>query len=145
MSQVLSEALWLGEQALTGLVGLWEVTIPVLTFVLIAWMLHRRRSSSLLPLSMRQGSVLIVPLLIGIVILLWGAVFRVEKGSIELLTAWPVRMVYVFLGIQVIASAVIVWMCAGRRVLVLSVLVLVGWLSLLFAWLAAMAVTGNWL
>ena len=132
--------LWLAQQAFSGLVFAWPLTVATFLLVIVAagFRFNRRQQAK------ARLAWLIGPVAIPAVILLWGTVFR-ETGQSGRELAWQVQTIYVLLFAQLLAAGIATWCAKIFRFLVFAVSIFVTHYCFWSAFVAAMSVTNDWL
>ena len=131
-------ARWLGEQAFSGLLYGWPITLALICVIVLAgvWQLRYYRSPARLV-------CLLVPFVFPLLFLIWGTVMRVPPGSSP--PSWPQTVLLVLFCAQLIAGILSVILLVRARWFSVCVVVFSLWSGYWCALLAAMSVGGVWL
>jgi len=145
MSDRFSEIVWLAKQAFGFAVLLWPITLAAFAFVAIAWIARVKAGGKRVPLSRQKMILLFVPALIAVAVLVWGSLMRWPNNGPGLAPEWPLNVIYAAVCVQLIVCIAVVAKASNFRLVASSTAALEFWITLLFANVAGMAVTGNWI
>jgi hypothetical protein len=135
---------WLAKQAMSALFYYWPVTLALVAGFVLTLLLRSPFIGSAAPFHRRHLLVL-SPLAVTFLILLWGALMQHPSTSQSLAPSWPSYVVLALLIIQLVLGIWVVCAMKGYRWFSAFAVALEQWFGLACAFVAGMAVTGNWL
>lgn len=138
----LSYTAWLAGQALSVLFYYWPVTLVLVIGLVVAL---ARKSPPLGAQFRLRHLFVLTPLIVTLLILLWGMVMEHPSNSQTLAPSWPSYVVLALLVGQVLVSIWVVWAMKGYRWVTAFMVALEQWFGLACAFVATMSVSGDWL
>ena len=133
---------WLAEQSFSSLVYCWPVTLILAVGCLVTAVVK----SPFRPFQFRaRHSLILAPLLVSLLILVWGAVMEHPSDSQSLAPTWPSYVVLALVVAQLLTGIYVVCVMKGNRWFSAFAVALEQWFGLACAFVAGMSVTGDWL
>lgn len=137
----ITDILWLAEESWGALCYFWPVTLALLAAVVMAAIFN----FPFVRLRFRRRHLLVfLPLSVSLLILAWGSVMCHDDQK-SLAPDWPLYAIYGLLIAQFLTGIGVVCALKGYRWFSAAVVLLEQWVSVVFAIVAGMSVTGDWL
>jgi hypothetical protein len=141
----LEEIAWLAKQAGAFALVFWPVTLALIAFAIITWLLRRREGSKHTLLMFSEKVWLIAPIVFSIASLVWGSLMWWPSNGPGLAPLWPLVVIYFFVGAQILMCIVLVINASHFRPFAIATSALQLWIGCLVGMVSGMAVTGNWI
>jgi hypothetical protein len=132
---------WLAEQAFSGLLFAWPITVILLALVAATFIAaigkHR--------LAVSNAAWSLLPIVVPLTLLAWGVVFKQTGLDANLNLTWQAKAVYVLLVGQIPVAVLAIWRAVNARLLAAATAAFISHYSVWAAFVAGMSVTDDWL
>lgn len=132
---------WLAEQAFSGLVFAWPITVILLALVVATFIAAMRRRR----LALNNAAWSLLPIVVPFTLLTWGVVFKQTGLDENLELTWQAKALYVLLVGQIPVAVLAIWRAVNARLLAAATAAFISHYSVWAAFVAGMSVTDDWL
>jgi hypothetical protein len=132
---------WLADQAFSGLVFAWPITMIQLACVAATVVVAIRRHR----LSPSDAAWSVFPMVVPLTLLAWGVLFQNTGLDENLELTWQAKAVYGLLLMQLPVAALAIWRAANARLVAVATAAFISHYSVWAAFVAGMSVTDDWL
>ncbi len=135
---------WLAAQAMSALFYFWPITLALVAGFIITFAVRSPFFGSGSKFY-RHHLFVLLPLVVTLLILIFGAVMEHPSTSQNQAPSWPSYVVDALVIVQLFISIWVVWFMKGYRWFSVFTVALEQWFAIACAFVAGMSVTGDWL